>query len=144
MGISLDALSSIALAGPFAGLLTAAAFGGASLALGGGPTVWTALAHTGAWLNLLNLVPVLGLDGAQATHALNRMQRGLILATCIVFYALLHEGVFLFIAAGMGWRLFTGEAPEQPSSATMVRYTMLLFLLGAVMWAFPETARNGW
>jgi Zn-dependent protease len=142
IGITLDALSSIALAGPFAGLLVAVVFGGISLALGGETTVWTALAHTVAWLNLLNLVPVLGLDGAQATRALNRMQRGLILTTCLVFYALLHEGVFLFIAAGMGWRLFTGEAPEQPSSATMIRYTLLLFLLGVVMWIFPESARR--
>jgi Zn-dependent protease/uncharacterized Zn finger protein (UPF0148 family) len=144
MGVSLDTLSSIALAGPFAGLIVAGIFGGISFATGGGATVWAALAHTGAWLNLLNLVPVLGLDGAQATHALNRMQRGLILATCLVFFALLHEGVFLFIAAGMAWRLFTGAAPEQPSSATMVRYTLLLFLLGALMWVFPDAARGRW
>ncbi|MBB5340284.1 site-2 protease family protein [Tunturiibacter gelidoferens] len=140
MGISLDALSSIALAGPFAGLLAAAAC--AAMYFFTKVELWAALAHAGAWLNLINLVPVLGLDGAQATHALNRMQRGLILAAAILFFAFLHEGVFLFIAAGMAWRLFTGSAPENPSSATMIRYTLLLFLLGALMGLVPQTMRR--
>lgn len=140
MGISLDALSSIALAGPFAGLLAAAAC--AAMYFFTKVELWAALAHAGAWLNLINLVPVLGLDGAQATHALNRMQRGLILAATILFFAFLHEGVFLFIAAGMAWRLFTGAAPESPSSATMIRYTLLLFALGALMGLVPDTMRR--
>jgi Zn-dependent protease len=140
MGISLDALSSIALAGPFAGLLAAAAC--AAMYFFTKVELWAALAHAGAWLNLINLVPVLGLDGAQAAHALNRMQRGLILAAAILFFVFLHEGVFLFIAAGMAWRLFTGSAPENPSSATMIRYTLLLFLLGALMGLVPDTMRR--
>jgi Zn-dependent protease len=148
MGITLDTLSAIALAGPFFGLLAASVCGAVFFANGGrmGPqeaetssSVWAALAYTGAWLNLINLVPVLGLDGAQATHALNRVQRGLILAATLICYAVLHEGVFLFIAAGMVWRLFTGEAPEKPSTPTMVRFMLLLFLLGTLMWIVPET-----
>jgi Zn-dependent protease len=149
MGVDLDTLSAIALAGPFAGLLAAAACAGVYFSQGGhaGPqmieggssSLWSALAYTGAWLNLINLVPVLGLDGAQATHALNRMQRGLILAATLIFYAVLHEGVFLFIAAGMAWRFFTGFAPEKPSTPTMVRFMLLLFLLGTLMWIVPET-----
>ena len=148
LGVDLDTLSAIALAGPSFGLLTAAVCGGIYFAGGGasGPqdidtssNIWAALAYTGAWLNLINLVPVLGLDGAQATHALSRMQRGLILIATLVFYAILHEGVFLFIAAGMAWRTFTGDAPEKPSTPTMVRFMLLLFLLGALMFAVPET-----
>jgi hypothetical protein len=84
---------------------------------------------------------VLGLDGAQATLALNRVQRGLLLAAAIAFYAFLHEGVFLFIAAGMAWRLFTGTAPEQPSTPTMLRYTLLFLLLGSLMWMVPNVGR---
>ena len=152
MGVDLDTLAAIALAGPFAGLLAAAGCAGIFVALAGhggvhalnayegagtGIAVWAALAHAGAWLNLINLVPVLGLDGAQATHALNRMQRGLVLVTALVFFGILREGVFLFIAAGMAWRVFTGVAPEKPSSATMVRYMVLLFLLGSLMWVVP-------
>jgi Zn-dependent protease len=143
-GVTLDTLSSIALAGPTAGLLAAGICAGVYLKGGAhaGSSLWGALAHAGAWLNLINLVPVLGLDGAQATHALNRLQRVLILATCVLFFALLHEGVFLFIAAGMVWRLFTGFAPEKPSSSTMIRYMLLLFLLGTLMWVVPDVARR--
>jgi Zn-dependent protease len=154
-GMNLDTLSAIALAGPSAGLLAAAVCAGVYIALGGhageqvvnrigpqtGAAVWGALAYSGAWLNLINLVPVLGLDGAQATLALNRVQRGLLLAAAIAFYAFLHEGVFLFIAAGMAWRLFTGTAPEQPSTPTMLRYTLLFLLLGSLMWMVPNVGR---
>ena len=141
MGITLDALSSIALAGPFAGLLAAAACGAIALKIGL-TSVFGALAHAGAWLNLINLVPVLGLDGAQATLALNRTQRWLIVATCLLFFGFLREGVFLFITAGMLWRALTGVAPERPSSATMIRYMLLLFLLGSLMWVVPDTMRR--
>jgi Zn-dependent protease len=148
MGVNLDTLSAIALAGPFFGLAAAAICAVIYFANGGQAgqqaaettsSIWAALAYTGAWLNLINLVPVLGLDGAQATHALNRTQRGLILAATLVFYAILHEGVFLFIAAGMAWRLFTGAAPEKPSTPTMIRFVLVLFLLGALMFVVPET-----
>jgi len=155
-GVSLETLSAIALAGPFAGLLAAGVCAGVYVLLGGhagaqmatdlrhqtGASVWGALAHAGAWLNLINLVPVLGLDGAQATHALNRTQRGLVLATTVIFFGLLHEGVFLFIAAGMAWRMFT-PSPDRPSSPTMVRFMLLLFLLGSLMWVVPAVG-GGW
>ena len=139
-GVTLDTLSSIALAGPFAGLLAAAACWGMFYATRS--PLWGALAHTGAWLNLINLIPVFGLDGAQAAIALNRLQRGLILVACIVFYAWLREGVFLFIAGGAAWKTFTGYAPEKPSSATMVRYILLLFSLGMLMWVAPDAMRR--
>ena len=148
MGIDLDTLSAIALAGPFFGLGAAAICAAVYFANGGQAgqqaaettsSIWAALAYTGAWLNLINLVPVFGLDGAQATYALNRMQRGLILVATLVFYAILHEGVFLFIAAGMAWRTFTGPAPEKPSTPTMVRFVLALFMLGALMFVVPET-----
>ncbi len=139
-GVTLDTLSSIALAGPFFGLLAATACWGMYYETKA--PLWGALAHAGAWLNLINLVPVLGLDGAQAALALNRVQRGLILVTCLVFYAWLHEGVFLFVGAGAAWRTFTGFAPERASSATMVRYMLLLFALGTLMWVVPGAMRR--
>lgn len=152
MGVSLETLSGIALAGPTAGLLAAvgcyglyaasvghvALSAGKAVDPGSNAALWGALAHTGAWLNLINLVPVLGLDGAQATTALNRVQRAIVLASAIAFFVMLQEGVFIFIALGMAWRLFTGAAPEKAGGGTMVRYMLLLFLLGALMWVAPD------
>ena len=145
MGISLEDLSGIALAGPFFGLLAAAGCGAVARILhepqdtGG---LFSALAHLGAWLNLLNLIPVFGLDGAQATYALDRTQRWLVLATSLIFFGWLHEFVFLFIALGMGWRLYAGGYADKPSSRTLIRYVLILFTLGVVMYAFPNTTRR--
>jgi Zn-dependent protease len=144
-GVTLETLSGIALAGPFFGLLSALAFGVTARLLhephetGG---LFSALAHVSAWLNLLNLIPVLGLDGAQATYALNRTQRWLVFATALIFFGWLQEGMFLLIALGMGWRALTGGVPERPSSKTMIQFVLLLFALGLVVYVFPDTTLN--
>ena len=140
MGIPLDDLASIALAGPFFGLLTAAACAGVAVATGS--PLFAALAHTCAWLNLLNLIPLLGLDGAQATYALSRLQRGLVLASSVVMLIVSHEFVFLFVALGMAWRTFTGPEPSQSSTRTMIRYILLLFVLSTVIYSFPDVGRR--
>lgn len=135
-GMKLDQLAAIALAGPLWGL-------GAAVACMG-LFAWThnplfeALAYTGAWVNLINLIPVLGLDGAQATYALNRLGRGLILASCGVLFALMREGAFLFLGAGMAWRMFTNDAPEENSIGTLSYYLGLLIVLGAFLYFVPN------
>ena len=135
MGIPLDGLAAIALAGPLFGL--AAALVCIGLFAWTRQPVYLALAHTGAFINLLNLIPVLGLDGAQATYALSRLQRGLLCASMVVLFGLMHEGVFLFLAAGMGWRMVTNDLPEKPGSGTMIYYLLLLFALGAFLFIVP-------
>ncbi len=135
MGTPLDGLASIALAGPLFGL------GAALFCLGlfawTHQQVYVALAHTGAFINLLNLIPVLGLDGAQATYALTKLQRGLLLTSAIALFAVMHEGIFLFLAAGMAWRMFTKDEPAEASNRTMVYYLLLLFVLGAFLRIVP-------
>ena len=139
-GVSLETLSQIALAGPLYGLFVAIACLG--LAWKTGNALFLALAYTTAFLNTLNLIPLLGLDGAQATYALNRLQRVLITATSILLFLFLREWVYLAIAAGMGWRTFTGVAPEEPSKRGMIVFTLLLFALAIVMWAAPDASRG--
>ena len=138
-GMPLGVLAEIALFGPLFGL------GAALLSIG--LYAWTrqpifeALAYVGAWVNLVNLIPVLGLDGAQATYALSRLQRGLILAACVILFALMHEGVFLFLAAGMTYRMFTNDTPEQETTGTLVGYLLLLFVLGAFLYVVHDPGR---
>jgi Zn-dependent protease len=138
-GMKLDQLAAIALAGPVWGL--AAAFICLGLYQWTHMPLFEGLAYTGAWINLLNLIPVLGLDGAQATYALNRLGRGLILTSCVVLFALMHEGVFLFIGAGMTWRMFTDDAPEENSVGTLAGYLALLIVLGAFLYFVPDPGR---
>ncbi len=140
-GMKLDQLAAIALAGPLWGLGAAVACMG--LFFWTGKPVFEALAYTGAWVNLINLIPVLGLDGAQATYALNRLGRGLILASCAVLFALMREGVFLFLGAGMTWRMFTNDAPEENSAGTLAAYLGLLIALGAFLYFVPDPGKLG-
>jgi len=140
-GLPLPALASIALAGPLFGLGAALACVG--LLLWTHQPVFQALAYTGAWVNLLNLIPVLGLDGAQATYALSRLQRGLMLASCFVLFALMHEFVFLFIGLGMTWRMFTNDASAENSNYTLAAYLSLLFALGTFLYIMPNPGALG-
>jgi len=136
-GVTLETLSGIALAGPLFGLLVALVCGGIAL-LTGSP-LFSALAHVTAWINVLNLIPVFGLDGAQATFALDKMQRWLVLATALIAFGLLHEGIFLFIVAGMAFRLWKGGEADKPSTRTLLKFVLILFVLGLVIFRFPDT-----
>lgn len=127
--------AQIALAGPLAGLLAAGACMGLYLATQ--RPVFAALAHAGAWLNLLNLIPVWVLDGGQAANALSRLQRGLLLGSCVLFFFLTRQIAFLLVAAGLTYRLFTRDTPAEPSSRTAVFFTLLLFALGALLRIIP-------
>lgn len=140
-GLPLSALAEIALAGPLFGL--GAALVCLGLLFATKQPVFQALASVGAWVNLINLVPVLGLDGAQATYALSRLQRYLMLAACVVLFALMHEGVFVFIGLGMLYRCFTKDAPEENSPGTLAGFLALLFLLGAFLYFIPNPGRSG-
>src|SRR6185436_5687170 len=66
----------VGLAGPLWGLGAAAAAW--AVALAGGSAMWSAIAHTGAWINLFNLLPVWQLDGSRAFAALGRAHRATI------------------------------------------------------------------
>ncbi len=134
--LSLGAIASIALAGPFAGLCAALIFGGVYLRTH--QPIFAALTYASAWVNLFNMIPVFSFDGAQATFALSRLQRGLMLAACIILFGLMREGVFLFIAAGMTYRMFTNDTPETDSTATLAGYLALLFALGAILYVVPN------
>jgi Zn-dependent protease len=145
MGVSREDLAAISLAGPLYGL--AAAVACLAMAWTFHSIIFLLLANIGAWYNLFNLTPVLGFDGAQATYALSRMQRGMIAATSLLFFALTvsdasanrggTQWVFLFVAAGMGWRCFTNDAPEQPHTRTLIVFLALVLLLGFLLYLTP-------
>jgi Zn-dependent protease len=142
-GVSREDLAAISLAGPAFGLVAAVACWG--LYFGTKQPIYLVLANVGAWLNALNLVAVIWLDGAKATFALSRMQRVMIVVTCVVFFALTcapdptewgnvnNHYVYLLIAVTMGWRCFTNDAPDEPHTGTLVSYVGLLILLGLVL-----------
>ena len=140
-GITVQTLATIALAGPFFGLIVA--IGCAAVATFTGSPLAIALAYTTAWINAINLVPVFFFDGGQATLALDRTQRWMVLATSVLFFVMLHNLVFLFVALGMGWRVWKNDVPDRPDSRTLVQFILLLFSLGLIIYRFPDPAQHG-
>jgi Zn-dependent protease len=142
-GVSLDNLAAIALAGPLYGLV--AALGCMAVWKLWPLEIFLVLANVGAYINLLNLLPILGLDGAQATYALSRLQRGLIAATCFLFFGLTvsasggdlmganTQWVFAIVGAGLLWRCFTRDVPEKPHTGTMIYFMALVLALGFLL-----------
>jgi Zn-dependent protease len=143
-GVPLADLAAIALAGPAFGLgssllcLAIATFTHAAL--------WMVLANVTAWLNLFNLIPVFWFDGAQATYALSRIQRGMITITCLLFFALTAvdglfsprtQWVFMFVGAGMAWRCFTNDEPQNAGTRTFAWFQILIIALGLLLVLTP-------
>jgi hypothetical protein len=141
-GVSLEDLASISLAGPLYGLF--AAFACYGFYVSTHAPIFMVLVYVGAWINFLNLFPLLGLDGAQAAYALSRLQRGLIAATCMVLFALsITNGdlfgastlwIFLIVGLGMAWRAFFTSVPEKPSTKTFLYFQALVLILGLIVY----------
>jgi Zn-dependent protease len=139
-GVSREDLAAIALAGPLYGLTASLACLALYWATHLG--IFIVLTYVGAWVNFLNLLPILGLDGSHATFALSKMQRGLLAATCVVFFGLTVQGgdftgpgvlwIFLIVGLGMGWRVLTNDAPEEPSTKIFLYFQGLILVLGLI------------
>lgn len=133
--ISREVRAGVALAGPFAGLVSAAAC--ALVWYLSGDKLWAALAQSAAWLNLLNLTPVFILDGGQAAAALGRPQRVFLLIVSVVMWKLTSEKLYLVVAAGALFRSIGADAPETPSTKMTIYFVALMILLGVVMYLVP-------
>lgn len=135
LGVSEVVRAEVSLAGPLAGL--GAAIVCAILWWTTGAPIWSALARAGAWLNIMNLIPVWALDGGQAAKVLDRSQRVLLGSVALVLWLVTHEGVLLLVTAGAVWRLFTKDIPASPGRQIAAYFTALLVALSVVMWMMP-------
>ena len=135
LGVSLETRAGVSLAGPLAGLLASLV----CLAVWWktGDAIWAGLTRAGAWLNLMNLIPVWILDGGQATNALDRNGRWILLAAAGLCALVFQESVFLLVAVGFIWRLFTRDLPPVASQITVAYFIGILGFLGAVLRTVP-------
>lgn len=135
MGVPLETRAAVSLAGPLAGWFAAAVCGMLWFQTGNG--IWGALARSGAWLNLLNLIPVWVLDGSQAVLALNKTERAVLLAASVALALALQEWMLLLVAGGLAWRLFTKDVPERGSRGMTAYFLAVMAGLVFVMWIMP-------
>ena len=135
LGVSKETRAQVSLAGPLAGLLAAIVC--VMVWWKTHDPLWAALARAGAWLNLLNLIPVWVLDGSQATSALSRNARVLLLCICLVCWYGFSESAYFLLACGFVYRLFTKDLPGEPSRKVATYFVALVIVLGAVMSFVP-------
>lgn len=135
LGVTAETRAAISLAGPLAGFVSSAAC--AVMYLKSGNALWAALARSGAWLNVMNLIPVWTLDGGQAAAALSKGERTILLTACLALWLFLGENVFFLVALGAGWRVFTKDLPPHSSPRTIAYFLAVLTALGCVMRLMP-------
>src|SRR5262249_33144765 len=131
----LETRAAVSLAGPLAGLLASLAC--LFLWWHTGDPLWAALTRAGAWLNVMNLIPLWVLDGGQAANALDRNCRWAILSGASLCALFFQEGAFLFVALGAVWRLFTKDLPPVPSYRTAAYFIVIMSFLGLVLRSVP-------
>jgi Zn-dependent protease len=135
LGVPIGTRAAISLAGPLAGAIAAVVC--SAIWWKTGSPLWAALARSGAWLNVLNLIPVWMLDGGQAAEALDRIQRIALLTLCLALWLLLGESLFFLVALGAAYRLFTKDLPPRPNWATTAYFGFVLTCLGVLLRILP-------
>lgn len=135
LGVTRQTRAAVSLAGPLAGLLGAAVCAYLWHVTGYG--LWAILARVSTVLNILNLTPVWVLDGAQATNALSKAERFVLLAMTLALWAFLGQGLFFLVAAGISYRLFTKDLPPMPNPRITAYYAALLVGLSAIIYIIP-------
>jgi Zn-dependent protease len=144
LGVTRRQIAQISLAGPLAGWIAAAVC--FLLYTQTGDPIWAALARTGAFLNTLNLIPVWMLDGGKAFLALGEIERVALLILTLGLWYYTREGLFLFVAAGILWRIFTlftgREERPQPDWSAWLYYAALLVALAVMLHATPDALAN--
>jgi Zn-dependent protease len=121
----------VGLAGPIYGLGSAIVAWLAAITTG--LPIWYAIAHTAAWLNLFNLLPIWQLDGGRGFRALTRKQRVIAGAVAVAIWAVTHQTILLLIGLGAGYRLFSRDYPAEDDNPVLVQYIGLIVLLSLLM-----------
>jgi Zn-dependent protease len=135
LGVTRQTRAAVSLAGPLAGFLGAAVCAFLWHRTGNG--LWAALARISTGINILNLIPIWVLDGGQAAAALSKTERLVLLAACLFLWLFVGESLFVLVAAGVVYRLFTKDLPPQPSPAIAAYFVGVLLALGVLIHQIP-------
>ncbi len=90
-------------------------------------------------LNVLNLIPIWILDGSQAITALNKTERIVLSGAAVLMAAYFSQPLFLLVAAGAAYRLFTKDIPAAPSRGATAYYLTVLMALGYLIALAPSS-----
>lgn len=88
-----------------------------------------AIARTGAWINLFNLIPLSSLDGGRGFRALSRPQRLLAMGVISVAWLVSSDGMLLILLMGALFRVTQVDAPKEADRIALVQYVTLIIAL---------------
>ena len=135
LGIPADGRAMIALAGPLAGFLSSAVCLGMYWYTH--IELWAALARAGAWLNLLNLIPVWALDGGHAIEAISRYGRIFLALAAVALWWQAREWLFLAVAVGALWQVFFVRETEEGSLKIAAYFCFIMCALAFILAMLP-------
>jgi Zn-dependent protease len=120
----------VGLAGPMWGLF--AALFCYAVSLGTGSPAWAAIARTGAWINLFNLLPIGGLDGGRGFAALSSTQRLGVAFVMGAAWAVTRDGLLILLTGVALFRAFVGASDERSDARTFLEFAALVAVLAAL------------
>jgi Zn-dependent protease len=121
----------VGLAGPIWGLF--AALFCLVVYMATGEPIWGALAKSGAYLNLFNLLPVWSLDGARGFHALGKRERIYVVCALIGAWMMTQEGLLIVIALVAAYRAFATPPAPESDRRTLYEFVGLVIALSFLM-----------
>lgn len=125
----------VGLAGPLWGLAAAIVTYGIYLITGA--PIFAAIAHSAAWLNLFNLLPVWQLDGGRGFSAMSRTHRLIAAGAMLAAFAVAHEPMLLIVGL-VGAAMAFSKPSREPDARIAAYYIALAWALTAVsMLALP-------
>lgn len=129
----------VGLAGPMWGTVAAMVCWALSVWFGGASSSLRAIAQAGAFINLLNLLPIWQFDGSRAFSALNNRQRWLVALAFGGAWVLTQQGLVLVLAGVAGVRAARRDPNIPGDLPTLVRFVVLIVIL-AILWVVSGTA----
>ena len=129
----------VGLAGPLWGL--GAACASYAIAIFGGGGFFAAIAKTGAWLNLFNLLPVWQLDGARGFAPLVRSHRWMIVLAFAAAWAITADGLMVLLLIGGIAKAVSSQVPAESDRGTLVRFVSITIALALVFSAADNYLR---
>jgi Zn-dependent protease len=94
---------------------------------------WAALTHTGAMINLFNLLPVWQLDGGHAFAALNRTERWIATGVAGAALLLTGEGLLVLIAILGAVQAFRQAPNAEGDRTALIQFAGLVVALALLM-----------
>jgi hypothetical protein len=77
------------------------------------------------------------LDGSQAVLAVGKFERAALMTLAVLLWWGSRDMVFLLVAAGLCFRLFTKDDSRAPSRFIAAYYAVVLILLAVILRAVP-------